>query len=132
MHTALEHMVDALEREPGTPLHGVEVLPEAERHRVVTEWNQTAVACPAARCVHELVEEQARMRPDALAAAGAGQELTYRELDERAAALAELLRRQGVQPESLVAVCLERSIEMLIAALAVWKAGNQHLDRALQ
>src|SRR5205814_10586467 len=61
---------------------------------------------------------------EALAAEGGGRRVTYRELDERAEALAGQLRTQGVQSNSLVAVYLERSSEMLVAALGVWKAGG--------
>jgi amino acid adenylation domain-containing protein len=124
MHTALEHLVAALEVGPATPLHRVEVLPAAERHWVVAAWNRTSVAYPAPRCAHELVAEQARLRPEALAVAAGGRQLTYRELDERAEALAEQLTLLGVQPESRVAVYLERSIELLVGTLAIWKAGG--------
>jgi amino acid adenylation domain-containing protein len=85
------------------------------------------VVYPAARCVHEMVEEQARRRPEALAAQGGGRTLTYRELDERAERLAEQLRLRGVKANCVVAICLERSIEMLVAILAVWKAGAAYV-----
>src|SRR5205823_12651303 len=98
-------------------------LTEAERRQVIEVWNQTAVAYPAPRCVHELVEEQARNRPEALAAESHGRQLRYRDLDKRAERLAVRLRNHGVQAGSLVAIYLERSIEMLVGLLAVWKAG---------
>jgi amino acid adenylation domain-containing protein len=94
---------------------------------VVHEWNATSVTYPQARCAHELVEEQARMRPDALAVESAGGQLTYGELDARAERLASRLRGHGVQSDSLVAVYLERSIEMVVALLAVWKAGAAYV-----
>jgi non-ribosomal peptide synthetase component F len=108
-------------------VRSVDVLPATERHQLVELWNQTAVAYPPACCVYEMFEEQARIRPDALAAESGGRNVTYRELDERAEALARQLRMQGVQSNSLVAVYLERSVEMLVAILGVWKAGGAYV-----
>src|SRR5262249_18728801 len=88
----LQTLLQGMAADRHVRLEELPLLPSAERQRVVSEWNRTAVAYPAARCVHELVEEQARIRPDALAVAGGGRQLLYRELDERAEALAEQLR----------------------------------------
>jgi amino acid adenylation domain-containing protein len=123
----LRTLLEAMAARPEARLKDLPLLTEAERHQLVELWNRTAVAYPAARCAHELVEEQARIRPEALAAEGGGRRLTYRELDERAEALAEQLRRRGVQSNSLVGVYLERSIEMLVAILGVWKAGGAYV-----
>jgi microcystin synthetase protein McyB len=123
LHTLLE----AMAARPEARLKDLPLLPEEERGQLVEVWNRTSVAYPAARCVHELVEEQARIRPEALAAQGGGRKVTYRELDERAEALAGQLRRRGVQSNSLVAIYLERSIEMLVGILAVWKAGGAYV-----
>src|SRR2546427_6962283 len=123
LHTLLE----AMAARPEVRLKDLPLLTEAERHRLVGVWNQTSVAYPAARCVHELVEEQARIRPEALAAEGGGRRVTYGELDDRAEALAGQLRKRGVQSNSLVGVYLERSIEMLVAILGVWKAGGAYV-----
>jgi amino acid adenylation domain-containing protein len=123
----LQTLLEGMAARPEARLKDLPLLSDAERHQLVELWNQTAVAYPAARCVHEMVEEQARMRPEALAAEGAGRRVTYRELDERAEALAEQLRMQGVQSNSLVAVYLERSVEMLVAILGVWKAGGAYV-----
>jgi amino acid adenylation domain-containing protein len=103
------------------------LLTDAEREQLLDVWNQTSVDYPSAQCVHEMVEEQARTCPDALAAESGGRKLTYRELDERAEALARQLRIEGVQSNSLVAVYLEPSIEMLIGLLGVWKSGGAYV-----
>src|SRR2546425_10170771 len=123
----LRTLLEAMAARPQARLKDLPLLPEAERHQLVALWNQTSVAYPAARCVHELVEEQARIRPEALAAEGGGRRMTYRELDERAEALAEQLRMLGVHSSSLVGVYLERSLEMLVGLLAVWKAGGAYV-----
>jgi amino acid adenylation domain-containing protein len=123
----LQTLLEGMAANPRDKLKDLPLLPEAERHQLVEAWNRTTVAYPAARCVHEMVEEQARVRPEALAAQGGGQKVTYRELDERAEALAEQLRSAGVQANCLVALYLERSIEMLVGILAVWKAGGAYV-----
>jgi amino acid adenylation domain-containing protein len=120
-------LLEAFVHEPDRRISTLTMLTEAERRQVLEVWNQTAVAYPAPRCVHELVEEQARIRPQALAAESQGRQLTYRELDERAESLAGRLRNHGVQADSLVAIYLERSIEMLVGLLAVWKAGGAYV-----
>ncbi len=78
-------------------------------------------------CVHSLFAEQARNTPDAVALAFKGTRLTYRELDGRSSALALALAQKGVKPESLVAICIERSPYMIIALLAILKAGGAYL-----
>src|SRR5205823_2239176 len=120
----LQTLLEGMAARPEAKLKDLPLLTEAERRQLVELWNRTSVAYPPARCVHELVEEQAHIRPEALAAEGGGRRVTYRELDERAEALAGQLRTQGVQSNSLVAVYLERSIEMLVAILGVWTAGG--------
>jgi len=123
----LQTLLEGMAAHPHARLKDLPLLPTAERRQLVELWNQTSVAYPAVRCVHEMVEEQARIRPNALAAQSAGQQLTYRELDDRAERLAEQLRILGVQANSLVAIYLERSIDMLVGLLAVWKAGGAYV-----
>lgn len=82
---------------------------------------------PAQNCVHELVEEQARLRPDAVAIADGNRFLSYRKLDSRAAELANQLRALGVGPDITVGVCLQGSIAMVVSALAILKAGGAYL-----
>ena len=127
MHRALEGLVGALEASPEQPLAGVDVLPPAERARVVEESNATAAPYPATACVHDAFEARAALRPDALAVAGGGQRLSYGELNARANRLAHHLRRRGVGPDSRVAICTERSPEMVVGMLAVLKAGGAYV-----
>ena len=89
--------------------------------------NRTVVQIDESRLVHNLIEEQARRTPDRVAAIFRDRSLTYRDLSERIAALAADLRARGIGPEQIVAVCLERSLEMLIALVAVLKAGAAYL-----
>ncbi|MDU1506556.1 MAG: condensation domain-containing protein, partial [Limosilactobacillus vaginalis] len=98
MATALEGLVEALERTPERPLRQIDVLPEAERHRVLVEWNATAAAYPQDVCVHELFEAQAERTPDAVAVVHEDRRLSYAELNIQANRLAHHLRKLGVKP----------------------------------
>ncbi|MBV8572658.1 MAG: amino acid adenylation domain-containing protein, partial [Acidobacteriaceae bacterium] len=108
------------------------LLSEDERDLLVYGMNQTAAEYPAC-CVHDLVRQQALRTPDSIAAVFERRSLTYRELDERSNQLARYLVRFGVGPESKVAICLNRSLEMLEALLAVLHCGATYvpLDPAL-
>ena len=119
-------LLEAMAGDAGAQLHELPLLPAAEQQLLHVRGTASA-AYPPARCAHDFVEEQACIRPRALAVQDGAQRLTYRELDERAERLAARLRRQGVLPGSLVAVYLERSADMLVALLAVWKAGGAYV-----
>ncbi|MEU4120384.1 amino acid adenylation domain-containing protein, partial [Kitasatospora sp. NPDC028055] len=112
--------------DPRLPLDGVEILDRAERHRILGEWNDTAAEVPSAT-LPELFQAQATRTPDATAVVFEGVELSYAELNARANRLAHLLISRGVGPEQLVALVLERSVEMVVALLAVTKAGAAYL-----
>jgi len=126
MRTALEQLVEALERAPETKVRTIEVLPEAERRQIVEEWNETAQEMPQTTLV-ELFEEQVERTPDAVAVVFAEESLTYRELSRRAGDLGCYLTGRGVSREVIVGVCLERSLEMMVAVLGVLKAGGTYL-----
>jgi amino acid adenylation domain-containing protein len=110
--------------DPDQPISRLPVLTGEERQQILAGWNATVGEVPQ-RCLHELVAEQASGAPDALAVlAPDGQRLTYQELDQRANRLAWRLRQLGVGTEDRVAVCLPRSAELVVALLAVHKAGG--------
>jgi amino acid adenylation domain-containing protein len=127
MRTALEGLADALERAPGTAVRHIDVLGDAERHRVVGEWNATEAAYPQERCIHELFEDQVRRTPDAVAVVFGDERLSYGELNARANRLAHYLRGLGVKPDDRVAICVERSLEMMVGLLAILKAGGAYV-----
>jgi amino acid adenylation domain-containing protein len=127
MHTALERLVEALEKAPTTPLRNLNVLPASESHQLLVEWNETGRPYPNDRCIHHLFEEQVEKNPEAVAVVFGQQGLTYGELNTRADLLAGALVERGVGPEVLVGLCLERSIEMIVALLGTLKAGGAYL-----
>ncbi|MFI0263762.1 amino acid adenylation domain-containing protein [Streptomyces sp. NPDC017056] len=123
---ATEGVVSALESGPGTPLGRVSALGEAERHRILVEWNDTAREVPATT-LPELIAEQAARTPGAVAVVSGDARLTYTELQERSNALTRLLVARGVGPESRVAVVVQRSAALVVACLAVLKAGGAYV-----
>lgn len=101
-------------------------MSDAERHRLLYGFNDTAAKTPSAS-VPELFARQVRANPDAVAVAAGGTELTYAELGLRADRLAGALIRQGVRPETPVAVLMDRSAELVVAILAIVKAGGAYV-----
>src|SRR5579863_6450792 len=101
-------------------------LSAAERQTVLYAWNATRVAFPDV-CAHALFERQAERTPDAVAVVLGGSRMTYRELNQRANQVAHRLRAEGVGPDTLVGVALERVPELVVALLGVWKAGGAYV-----
>ncbi|HEU4511197.1 MAG TPA: amino acid adenylation domain-containing protein [Pyrinomonadaceae bacterium] len=105
----------------------IPLLNDDERRQVLEGWNWTERKYDRTRTVVELFEEQVELHPDALAVSCEGEEITYRELNQRANQLAHYLQQQGIGPEALVGVCLERSVEMVVGVLGTLKAGGAYL-----
>ena len=127
MRTALERLAAILETVPDAPAASIDVMPSEERRKLLVEWNATDTAYPREKCVHHLIEEQAARTPDAVAVVDDRRTLTYSQLNAQANQLAHHLRSLGVGPEVLVAVCVERSLEMVIGLLAILKAGGAYV-----
>jgi len=94
-------------------------------------WNATRVEFPATQCIHHLFEAQVERTPTAIATVFEQQTLTYIELNQRANQLAHYLQTLGVGVETVVGICIERSLEMIIALLGVLKAGGTYLTPAI-
>ena len=99
-------------------------MTEAERHQLLVEWNRTEAAFPRDRCLHELIEEQVERAPDAVAVAFEDMQLTYRQLNESANQLARHLQGLGIGPDTLVGICVERSLVTVVGLLGILKAGG--------
>ncbi|WP_194915726.1 non-ribosomal peptide synthetase, partial [Catenulispora rubra] len=126
LHTCLLQLVTALEEDPQARFAAVGVLGEADRRLVLEEWNDTAVEVGPLTLPGLFAAQVVRTR-DAVALVFEGVELSYAELDARANRLARLLIGRGVGPESVVAVVVERGVELVVALLAVAKAGGAYM-----
>ena len=122
-----ERLVNGMAARPDAALAEIDMLTAAERSKIVAEWNETKTLVPPQTCVHDLFTAQALETPGAVAVEFGRKRLTYRELDEQSTGLAAHLRKLGVAAESLVGVCLDRSLEMLIAVLGILKAGGAYV-----
>ena len=120
-------LLEGVMADPGGLVGRLPLLTEAERHRILKEWNATAVDYPRDVCLHQLFEAQAARTPDAPAVRFENHQLTYRELDRRANQLAHFLRQRGVPPGGLVGICVERSLEMVVGLLGILKAGGAYV-----
>jgi len=120
-------LLEGIVANPDQLISTLPLLTEAERHQLLVEWNDTAAEYPKDSCIHELFEAQVERTPDAIAAEFEGKRLSYRELNSRANQLAHYLRRLGVGPESLVGICIERSLEMIVGLLGILKAGGAYV-----
>ncbi len=103
------------------------IIPDAERNLLVDQWQHTKVEYPFEKCVHQYFEDQVRRSPQATALVSQGQSVSYLELDQRAHAVAVELVRLGLRPDDLVGVCVQRSIEIVVALLGVLKAGAAYV-----
>ncbi|TMA84968.1 MAG: amino acid adenylation domain-containing protein [Deltaproteobacteria bacterium] len=99
---------------PDQRVSDLPMLTEAEKHRLLVEWNDTKTVYPKDKCIQELFETQVDKTPEAIAVVFEDQQLTYRELNYRANQLARYLRRHGVGPGVLVGICVARSMEMVL------------------
>lgn len=124
VQTALRALLDAVMRAPATPALTISILPKDEWRQVIEQFNDVEADFPRDRTVHELFELQAARTPQAIALEDDDRVLTYAQLNARANQLAHYLLAQGIKPAECVAVHMARSIEGLIAELAVLKSGG--------
>jgi amino acid adenylation domain-containing protein len=119
-------VLNAIATDPDARIDSAALMAPEER-RQLDQWNSTARSYDLDRCLHQLFEEQVERTPDAVALVCDGEQLSYRELNQRADALAQRLRTLGVGPESIVGLLFNRSIEMVVSLLATLKAGGAYL-----
>jgi amino acid adenylation domain-containing protein/non-ribosomal peptide synthase protein (TIGR01720 family) len=113
---------------PEQLIHLLPLLTETQSHQLLFDWNQTQVNYPKDKCIHQLFEEQVELNPDAISVVFEDQQLTYGELNTKANQLAHYLQDLGVQAETLVGICVERSLEMIIGMLGILKAGGAYVS----
>lgn len=122
----LLRILQAAVGDPGVPVHALSMLSAAERRQVLEDWNSTRRTVDG-MLLPEMLQRQTARSPGAVAVRFEESSLTYAELDERSNRLARLMIGHGIGPEAVVAVAVPRSIEQVIAVLAVVKAGAAYL-----
>jgi amino acid adenylation domain-containing protein len=120
-------LLEAVVADPDLRLHELPLLDEVERRQVLYGWNETRTDFPSDVGVHRLFERVAQQRQNAVAVVQNNRTLTYRQLDERANALAGRLQTAGAGPGALIGVLMERSLEWVVSLLAVLKTGAAYL-----
>ncbi len=123
---SLETLLDAIGH-GGEELSALPVLGAAERHQLLVEWNDSLAHYPREAGIHELFGLQAERTPEAVALVFGAERLSYQELDARARRLGGRLRQLGVGPDSRVAICAGRSLDMVVGLLAILEAGGAYL-----
>jgi len=120
-------LLEGIVANPDRRLSELPLLTATERHQLLVEWNDTKTEYPSDKCVHQLFEAQVERSPDAVAVVFEGEKLTYQELNARANQLARYLQGLGVQPEQLVGLYVERSLNTIVGLLGILKAGGAYL-----
>ncbi len=121
-----ETFLQVVLKEPSKRMLEISLLGEEERQQLL-RWNETRQDYPRDKCIHQLFEEQAEKTPFNIAVIYEDQEITYRDLNEKANQLARYLRKKGIGPETFVLIALERSIEMVVGILGILKAGGAYV-----
>ncbi|HEY9724993.1 MAG TPA: condensation domain-containing protein, partial [Chroococcales cyanobacterium] len=123
----LKTLLEGMVTHPEQRLMDLPLLTAAEQHQLLVEWNNTQADYPHDACIHQLFEAQVERTPDAVAVVFKDKRLTYRELNAKANQLAHYLRSLGVKPDTLVAISVERSLEMVVGFLGILKAGGAYV-----
>ena len=122
-----ENIADIVSKTPDAPLSEIGIFSEEEKHKLLDCFNNMEAIYPENKTITVLFEEQADKTPDDIALAYEGERLTYKELDYRANQLARLLKKRGIQPDTIVAMIVNRSLEINIGILGILKAGGAYL-----
>ncbi|WP_342026020.1 non-ribosomal peptide synthase/polyketide synthase [Cytobacillus pseudoceanisediminis] len=123
-----ENLLESIMENPHEKISKLNLLPNEERSLILCDWKQESkLEVPLNFCVHQLIEQQVEMNPDAIAIEWKNELLTYRELNDKANRVANYLRKLGVGPDKMVGISVERSLEMIIGLLGILKAGGAYL-----
>ncbi|MGK7876653.1 MAG: amino acid adenylation domain-containing protein [Xenococcaceae cyanobacterium] len=120
-------LLEGIVANPDQKVGQLPLLTPAESHQLLVEWNDTEREYPKDKCIHQLFEERVERTPDAVAVVFEGEQLTYSQLNSSANQLARYLQSMGVEPEVLVGICVERSLEMVVGLLGILKAGGAYV-----
>ncbi|MGB7925169.1 MAG: amino acid adenylation domain-containing protein [Pyrinomonadaceae bacterium] len=122
-----ETLLEGIVADPDRRISLLPMLTRSEEHQLIVSWNETDADYPRQTCVHDLFAAQAERCPENIAVSFGDERLTYEELNRRSNQLAHHLRGLGVGPEVPVAICMERSLEMVVSVLGILKAGGAYV-----
>ncbi len=117
----------AITASPTAKIRDLDYIGEGEKRKLLVEYNDTGADYPRDKCIHELFAEQVQLHGEKTAVVFGEQELSYQELYEKSRDVALYLQSQGVKPDSLVGLCVERSLEMVVGLLGILQAGGAYL-----
>jgi amino acid adenylation domain-containing protein len=120
-------LLESIVSYPEERISKLQLLTPPELQQLLVEWNDTKTDYPQDKCIHQLFEAQVEKTPSDVAVIFENQQVTYQELNSRANQLARYLQEQGVKPDVIVGICMERSIEMVVGLLAIMKAGGAYM-----
>jgi amino acid adenylation domain-containing protein len=123
----LEVLFEGIAGDPDRRLSELPLLTAQERQQILVDWNDTQAAYPQDMTLHQLFEAQVERTPESVAVEVEAKQLTYRDLNQRANQLANHLRTLGVGPKTLVGICIERSLDMVVGLLGILKAGAAYV-----
>jgi amino acid adenylation domain-containing protein len=112
---------------PDLPLHEYSILAQREKHQLLVDFNDTRADYPKDKCLHELFVEQVALHSGKTAVVCGDEELTYQQLYDRSKNLALYLQSQGVEPDCLVGLCMDRSLDMVVGLLGILQAGGAYV-----
>ncbi|HDX9649186.1 TPA: amino acid adenylation domain-containing protein, partial [Bacillus cereus] len=123
----LKNVTDQVVQDEHKNVNQLEILSKEEKHYFLNEFNETKVEYPKEKTIHRLFEEQVERTPNKVAVVFDKQQLTYKELNEKSNQIARILQNKGVQPDTVVGIMLERSLEMIIGIMGILKSGAAYL-----
>ena len=122
-----EILINIVNAKLDAPVSRISIIPDDERVKLIYNWNETKVSWPDNICIHQLFEDAVMRNPNKVAVVSQNESLSYRELNDKSNQIAHFLVNQGVEADSVIALCFLRSIEMIVAILAVLKSGAAYL-----
>ncbi|MFH7023429.1 amino acid adenylation domain-containing protein, partial [Flavobacterium sp. FlaQc-50] len=122
-----QELLTGIVSDSNQPINTLSILTTGEQHQLLDVFNNTAVDYPKDKTLVTLFEEQVKNTPDAIAVVYEGAKLSYKELNEKSNQLGSYLREQGVEPDTLVGICVERGLEMLVGILGILKSGGAYV-----
>lgn len=108
-------------------IYELELISDNEKQKILYDFNDSEIEYPKNKVIHELFEEQVERTPDNIAISFMDKTLTYRELNQKSNCLARVLRSNGVKPDTIIGIMVERSVEMIVGILSILKAGGAYL-----